>query len=176
MTTPASEPAPVPGRRRWFDRRRPLPLEDAQHRITAFLYGNIIVLAALVPIGLHEVTVGDVGSVLGIAASTFLAHVFANAVTSTWSRESLRRELRDSAPILTSGVVPALLLATVLLGVPSLTAVLLSELLLVVRLALLGLLVARLHGTTAPGAAVRAGLGIALVALVIVVVKSVLTH
>lgn len=175
MAAPHQPPA-ARTRRRWFDRRQPLPAEDAQHRTTAFIYGNIVVLATLAPISLHQVTGRDVVSVLGIAVSTFLAHLFATVVTSTWSWPNLQRKARDSAPILTSGVIPALLVSTALLGFPSLGAVLLAELLLVARLAMLGTLIARLRGTPTSAGAKRAGLGIALVALVIVIAKVVLTH
>lgn len=168
-------PSPVVPRR-WFDLRDPLPPEDARHRTTAFIYGNIVVLAALVPINFHEIGGEDLVTVLGIAVTTFLVHVFADVVTSPWSRESIRRGLRDSAPILTSGVLPSVLVLAALLGAPALVALLLAEFLLVLRLALLGVVVARLQSRpTSPGP-VWAGIGLAVVALVIVLIKAVLPH
>jgi hypothetical protein len=175
MVDPAPS-APAPLQRRWFDLRHPIPTQDAQHRVTAFIYGNIVVLATLAPINLHEVHGRDVVTVLGIAISTFLAHVFANVVTSTWSWDTVRREARDSAPILTSGVVPALLVLTALFGVPSLVAVLAAELVLVLRLALLGVVVARLQVRPASVGSLGVGIGLAAVALVIVITKAVLAH
>lgn len=168
-------PAPVRPRR-WFDLRHPLPPQDARHRTTAFIYGNIVVLAALVPINFHEVSGADVVAILGIAVSTFLVHVFADVVTSPWSRDSIRRGVWDSAPILTSGVLPALLVIAALLGAPALVALLLAELLLVLRLALLGVVVARLQSRPTSAGPVWAGIGLAVVALVIVLIKVVLPH
>lgn len=103
----------------WMTRRTPLPSETVRHRTTAYIYGNVLVLAAVMSLGLHEVTGWSVVTVLGVAVSTFLAHLFAGAVTSTdWSRQTLLAQARDSAPILTSGLVPVLVLLTALLGAP----------------------------------------------------------
>ena len=62
-------------------RRTPLDLEDAKQRTTAYVYGNLLVLAAIL-----SVTDEDVDSnrafwiVLGTGVSTFVAHVFAEAM------------------------------------------------------------------------------------------------
>ena len=44
---PSAQAAATVPRRRWFDRRTPLPSEVGQHRTTAFIYGNILVLAGI---------------------------------------------------------------------------------------------------------------------------------
>ena len=176
MNSSAQAASTVP-RRRWFDRRTPLPSEVGQHRTTAFIYGNILVLAAVVQVSLHPITGRSVVTVLATAVTTFLAHVFADVITSTWSWRTVRHAARDSGPILTSGIIPAALLLLVpLLGLPSSWAVLLAELLLVARIAAVGLVVARLRTEPTSLSTVLAGIALALLALIIVVTKAVLTH
>lgn len=175
MTLPDSTIELV-SQRRWFDLRRPLSVVDAQHRTTAFIYGNILVLAALVQVSLEEIDGQSVVTVLGTAVTVFLAHVFAGVVTSTWSWRTLLTEARDSRPILTSGLVPSFLLLTALLGVPASVAVLLAELVLVARLALIGIVVARLRGLPTSRGTLLAGIGVAVLALIIVILKVWLTH
>jgi hypothetical protein len=162
--------------RRWFDLRRPLPPEDARKRTVAFIYGNILVLAAVVQATFIDLNARSVVVVLGTAATTFMAHVFAGVVTSTtWSWHTLRREARDSMPILTSGFAPALLLSLALFGLPALLAVLLAELLLIIRIGTTGMVAARLASEPASKSAVISGVVVALLALGIVVVKVVMT-
>jgi hypothetical protein len=176
MNSPAHAAATVPDRR-WFDRRKPLPSEVAQHRTTAFIYGNILVLAAVVQVSLHEITGRSVVTVLATAVTTFLAHVFADVITSTWSWLTVLHAARDSAPILTSGIIPAtLLLLAPMLGFPSSVAVLLAELLLVARIASVGIVVARLRTEPTSSNTVLGGIALALLGLIIVVTKVVLTH
>ena len=100
----SAQAAPTVPKRRWFDRRTPLPSEVGQHRTTAFIYGNILVLAAVVQVSLHPITGRSVVTVLATAVTTFLAHVFADVITSTWSWRTVRHAARDSGPILTSGI------------------------------------------------------------------------
>jgi hypothetical protein len=167
---------PTTPKRRWFDRRQPLPSEDAQHRTTAFFYGSILVLAAVVQVSLHEITGRSVVTVLATAVTTFLAHVFAAVVTSTWSWRNVLREARDSTPIRTAGIIPAGLLLLAIFGFPSSAAVLLAELLLVARIALIGIVVARQRNEPTSSSNVLAGIALALLAMAIVVTKVVLTH
>ena len=176
MNSPG-QAAPTVPKRRWFDRRTPLPTEVARHRTTAFIYGNILVLAAVVQVSLHPITGGSVVTVLATAVTTFLAHVFADVITSTWSWRTVLHAARDSAPILTSGIIPAaLLLLAPLLGFPSSLAVLFAELLLVARIALVGIVVARLRTEPTSSSTVLAGIALAVLGLIIVVTKVVLTH
>jgi hypothetical protein len=167
---------PTVPERRWFDLRQALPPEDAQKRTVAFIYGNILVLAAVVSATFSDVNGRSVVIVLGTAATTFMAHVLAGVVTSTtWSRRTLLHEARDSMPILTSGFVPAVLLSLALLGLPALLAVLLAEALLIVRIAVTGMVAARLTSEPASRSTVVAGGIVALVALVIVTIKVAMT-
>jgi hypothetical protein len=45
MTSDQTRPGASVANRRWFDRRQVLPREDADHRLAAFIYGNVLVLA-----------------------------------------------------------------------------------------------------------------------------------
>jgi hypothetical protein len=162
--------------RRWFDLRQPLPPKDARERTTAYIYGNILVLAAVVQATFDDVTWRSVVVVLGTAATTFMAHAFAGVITSaTWSWSTVRHEARDSMPILTSGFVPAVLLSLAVFGMPAGIAVVLAEVLLIVRVAAIGNVAARLTGEPTSTSTVIAGIVVALLALVIVVIKVVLT-
>ena len=89
---------------------------------------------------------------------------------------SVRHAARDSGPILTSGIIPAALLLLALFGFSSSAAVLLAELLLVARIAAVGIVVARLRTEPTSLSTVLAGIALALLALIIVVTKAVLTH
>ena len=99
------------------ERRRPLTPESAASRISAYVYGNILVLAALVPITNSPEYIG-IAIVAGTALSTFIAHVFADSVAqSVRSGEQLSRderlaELRNAVPILSSAVLPCVILLT----------------------------------------------------------------
>jgi len=168
--------APAVAERRWFDRREPLPLEDAKHRTTAFVYGNVVVLAALVEVSLHEITGRSVVVVLGTAVSTFLVHLFANVLTTSWTWPSMRREARNSSPILTSGLLPAaLLLTTILFGAPSSVTVAVAQAVVIVQIALTGLVVARFRTEPTSSSTVIAGVALALLGMIVVVTKVVLT-
>lgn len=173
----ATLPRPPQAQRRWFARREPLPSQDATHRTTAFVYGNILVLAALVQVSLHEITGQGVVTVLATAVSTFLVHIFAGVITTAWSKASLLRNARDSTPILTAGILPAaILLVTVMFGVPQSVTTTVAELVIVARISLIGLVVARLRDEAATRSTVLAGLALALLGLSIVVTKVVLIH
>ena len=165
-------------RRRWFDRRETLDPTDASQRISAFLYGNILALAALVTVLSEEdLTVRAVWVVLGTTVSTYVAHVVAEGIGHDlpWSRWP--HLMRESWPILTSGVAPALILGAGLIGlVPVDVAVLLAPLVVLVRLALTGVLVARLRGDASSLRVVLTGVGVAVVGLLVVLLKLWLTH
>jgi hypothetical protein len=93
-------------------------------RISAFIYGNILVLSALVvlsPDGL-QTTRGFV-YVLGVGFSTFVAHVvsdlFAHLLRHPDGKglsERLRRDLRDAVPIATSAILPTVVLVAAWFG------------------------------------------------------------
>ncbi len=123
-----------------FSRRMPLDRGNAASRISAYIYGNVLVLAALVPIVTGPKYVG-IAIVLGTALSTFVAHVFAEAVGHTvrqgtpLTRAEKLAELRNSVPILSSAVLPCVILGIGWLGwLEPRTAQLLAEVAVLARI------------------------------------------
>ena len=93
-------------------------------RISAFIYGNILVLSALVVLSpeVLRTTRGFV-YVLGVGFSTFVAHVasdlFAHLLRDPDGKglsERLRGDLRDAVPIATSAILPTVVLVAAWLG------------------------------------------------------------
>lgn len=163
---------------------RTLTGEQVAARISAYLYGNIIVFATLVPLGNGSAEHGHaLKLVAGVAASTYLAHVFAEIVGhharagESMTREEIVHELRDSQPIVSSALVPALLFAGAWPGWYSEeTALLISEIYLLVRLAAIGLLVQRLRDAKPSFRTLLSGLLLGAVAAGIALIKVVLGH
>lgn len=160
--------------------RSRLSREDASSRITAFVYGNIVILGTIAPMLPDTAESGrGLWYVLATAFSTFLAHTFAESVgrrarsDHRLTGETVRAELRDSLPILTSGFLPAAVLAYAwLTGTSGLAAEIIAIAYLVVRLALLGPVVARLRGENPSPRTFVAGLVLALVGVGIALVKA----
>lgn len=164
-------------RRRWFDRRHHLDPSAAAQRISAYLYGNILALAALVPFLSEELTWRAVWIVLGTTVSTYLAHVVAEGIGHDLEGREYLHLMRESWPILTSGVAPALILGAGLIGLlPIGLVVVAAPLLVIARLASTGILVARLRGDPWSWRIVLAGVGVAVAGLVVVALKLWLTH
>jgi hypothetical protein len=93
-------------------------------RVSAFIYGNILVLAALVVLSPDDLqtTTGFV-YVLGVAFSTFIAHVvsdvFAHLLRHPDAKglsAKLPRDLRDAVPIAVSAILPTVVLVAASLG------------------------------------------------------------
>lgn len=163
-------------------RRAPLSRDAAASRISAYVYGNVLVLAALVPLTTSRQYIG-IAIVLGTAFSTFLAHVFAESVSqSVRSARTLTgnerwEELRNSVPILSSALFPCLILLTAWVGwLEPRTAQLLAELVILVRIGSTVFVVQGLQGRPPGTSTVFAAVGMALLAAVVVAVKLVLTH
>lgn len=161
-----------------------LPYEDRASRISAYVYGNIIVFATLVPLTSEEVHEGHAFAVtLGVAFTTYLAHVFAELVgrqTRTDGHPSsteLRHELRDSVPVLTSGLIPAVLLAAAWLELLPATATLVAaEIFLLLRLAAVGFAIERVRSEVPSFRTFGAGIALAAAAGGIAVLKAFLGH
>lgn len=167
---------------------RALTVEQARARTSSYIYGNIIMLASTVGVTTASVSHGGAAiTALATAVTTFLAHVLAHLVGERIgheddgdrdaARESVVGILRDAWPIATSGVVPVVLLAAAWLGwLPETVAQTVASLVLIVRIALVGLIVQRLSGRPASRSAFWSGIGIAIVAAVIVALKVVFAH
>ncbi len=165
-----------PHRRPWYYRREPLSSHEASRRLSAYVYGNILVLAALVPFQ-DEVDTGHaMVVVIGTALSTFVAHAFAEYLGGDGSVHP-RVLLRESIPILTTGLVPTLLLLVSWYGwLDGWVAVLLAELVILGRIASTGMVAAQLRDERSPLRILLSGLIVAGVGLLIVLLKVTLTH
>ena len=162
-----------------------LPVERMRSRVSAYIYGNIFVLAALFATSPESVAHWTAAViVLATSATTFFAHVIAHnigqAIGRTENEElrvQLQREARDAVPIMTSGTVPAVLLGLGALGwlAPGLSQVL-AEAYVVVRLAGTGIVVRRLSGAASPRGGFWSGLALAGIGVVIAALKQILTH
>jgi hypothetical protein len=164
------------GHRPWYYRREPLSEHEAARRLSAYIYGNILILAALVPFQEDLDTGRAMAVVIGTALSTFVAHAFSEFISGGGKAQPAVL-IRESLPILTTATVPMLLLAISWLGWPSAwVAVLLAELVIVVRIALTGAVAARLNAEKSPLRILLSGVIVAGVALLIVLLKVTLTH
>jgi hypothetical protein len=161
-----------------------LSREDAAARISAYVYGNILVFATVVPLSDDDIHHWHGALlILGVAASTYLAHVYADLVgrkvkaSVPMTRAQIVHELRDATPVLSSGMVPALLAAAgALHWLEPGTAVLCAEIYLFGRMALLGLLVERLNSDRFSGHTFFAGLMLASAAAAISLIKVTIAH
>ena len=145
-----------------FPARRPLslPVERARSRVSAYVYGNIFVLAAIVATSPNSIAHWTaVVNVVATSATTFLAHIVANNIrqvigrTDDEARLRLTKEMRDAVPIMTSGAGPAAFLALGAVGwlTPELAQLLAVA--VVVRLTAMGIIVRRISGHGSAGRA-----------------------
>ncbi|MFT3661362.1 MAG: hypothetical protein QM809_08155 [Gordonia sp. (in: high G+C Gram-positive bacteria)] len=161
--------------------------ERTRSRIGAYVYGNVLLLAALVPLTPKYIADGHaVTIVLGTGVTTFLAHMFAEFVAQAVTvggrpsepmREEFRESLRDSLPIVSSATVPAL---SVFLGwlnvLPGGWALGIAGTVIVVRLAALPLMAERLRGRPVTSRVLIGSVLVTVLAAVVVILKVVLTH
>lgn len=176
------------------DSGRRLPPERAARRVAAFAYGNILVLSVVVVSQKHSVEEGYAAwLVLGTTISTFFAHVFAewlshNVIARRPGETSgpdphsfnFREALRDAFPIVSSGTLPFIILYVGSFDVIRLFdppgAQLCAAAVIIIRIGFLGLVVERLQSSKVSWRTIASGLGVAVVAAVITVIKVFLTH
>ncbi|WP_238422239.1 hypothetical protein [Gordonia sp. 'Campus'] len=166
-----------------FTRRRPLDRTHAAPRISAYIYGNILILAVLIPLHVHDDFVG-IAILAGTAASTFIAHVFAEGVARRVQDGPIRPttamalgHLRDSVPILTSALVPCAILLIGLIGwIEPRTAQLVAEVVILLRIGGTVFVIDRLNDEPPSRATLFSAAAVTLVATLIVVIKVVVTH
>jgi hypothetical protein len=170
-------------------RKSTAPREPRTHiparRISAFIYGNILVLSALIVLSPeHLQTTRGFALVLGVGFSTFVAHVasdvFAHLLRHPDGKglsAKLPRDLRDAVPIATAAIVPTAILVAAWHG--SLEAEVTWALAIgvtLVRLALLGPISAWIAREPFSLWPLFAGVLLALLIGVIALLKAVLTH
>jgi hypothetical protein len=162
-----------------------LPVERVRSRVSAYIYGNIFVLAAIFASSPESIAHWSaVVIVAATSATTFFAHVVAHNIGQAIGRpdeEDLRAQLaqeaRDAVPIMTSGTVPAVLLGLGAVGwLPPGLSQLLAEAYVVVRLAGTGIVVRRLSDAASGKGGFWSGLALAGISLVIAALKQILTH
>ena len=162
--------------RRWYQRRTPLESHEASRRLSAYVYGNILILAALVPFqeeidARHAMVV-----VIGTALCTFIAHAFSEYLGGDGSVHPWAL-LRESMPILTTALVPLLLLwLSQVTRLQMSTALLIAEIVIIGRIASTGMVAARLRNEKSRWRVLVAGVLVAAVAFGIVLLKVTLTH
>ncbi|CAM3037326.1 Integral membrane protein [Prescottella defluvii] len=166
-----------------LSRSKPLDKDNAASRISAYVYGNILILAALIPETVARNDTRTIAIVAGTALSTFIAHAFAEGVgKSVRSGRQLTAgerlaELRDSVPVLSSAVVPIAVLATAVFGwLEPFTAQVIAEVAILIRIASMVFVITRLRGERPSGSTLFAAGALAVVATAIVILKVVLTH
>jgi len=163
-------------------RRVDVDTDRAESRVSAYVYGNVLVLAAVV--GTSPATVASgaaVAVVVGTVLSTYVAHVLAHSIGSLFGgeegRSAVRVQLRDAVPVLSSGVIPALLLTGTALGwLPLLWGQALAAGVVLARIAATGVVYRRLREDVSLRRAWTVGALAAGVAAVAVVLKLTLTH
>ena len=150
--------------------------------MSAFVYGEILVLAATAGVSGHAIRSGRaLLVVLGTVLTTYIAHALADIVGAALTSPSLsgmvRHELRDSVPVASAGVPSLVLLGAAALGwPPAVWAQSLACAVLIVRLGLTGVVYRRLHSGMSVQRGVRFGVAVALAAAVVVALKLALTH
>lgn len=173
---------------------RRLPPERAARRVSAFAYGNILVLSVVVVAERQSVEEGWAAwLVLGTTISTFFAHIFAEWLSHSVIQRrpgetsgpeatsmNFREALRDALPIITSGTLPFIILLIGSFDLISLLdppgAQLWAAAIIIVRIGFLGLVVEGLQSRKVSWRTIASGLGVATVAAAITVIKVFLTH
>lgn len=165
-----------------FSRRIPLDQENAARRISAYVYGNILILTAMIPLTTSDTVVGIL-VVLGTSVSTFIAHVFAEGVghavraNSELTRAQRMDELRDAVPILSSALLPIVILAGALIGwLQPHIAHIAAEAAMLVRIGGIVFVIERLKGARPSRWTLLAAVLLTAVATAVVVLKVLLTH
>lgn len=161
-----------------------LSRNDAAARISAYVYGNLLTLAALVT--LTPDRAAEWHGVLLIFATgitTYIAHVFAESLgdrVRSDIRPTLRtaiHEMRNSLPIASSASIPALLLLLSAIGwISGGTALLIAIITVLGRVALLGTVMNHVNREKPSWRSILAGVSLAVVFALIALLKAILTH
>jgi hypothetical protein len=166
--------------RRLLEMSDGLPRERLGELVSAACYGSVLVLAALSVIGVSEVALGHGAElVAGVGMATWLAHIFAELLggharhPEPLHRKEIVRALVDGSPILAASVLPAIVLMFGRLDLLSgATARMVAIVIAVLQLFGIGAFVARVapapQAATWTFAAATAGMGVAVVLLVVI--------
>ncbi|MFC8384444.1 hypothetical protein [Nocardia sp. NPDC057272] len=165
-----------------FSRSVSLDRRNAARRISAYIYGNVLILSALIPVAPSLEDVG-IAVVLGAALSTFIAHVFAESVGQSVRQSDAPSppqpwlDLRDSLPILSSAVLPCAILVAAAVGwLEPRTAQVLAEVAMLVRIGGITFVIRRLEGARPDRSTLLGAILLSCVATAVVAAKVALTH
>ncbi|MEC5181431.1 hypothetical protein [Arthrobacter sp. CG_A4] len=162
---------------------RPLSRQDASSRISAFVYGDILILAALIALYPEDLLgLKAVSYIVGTGVSTYFAHVLAQSIGSSVETDDhplgghLRQEVWHAAPIASAALGPTLFMVAALLGWigPDL-ALQLAILVTVIRLAGLGWVVGHLRGERVSVRTLLLGIILAVLCVAAALLKTVAT-
>ncbi len=161
-----------------------LTIERLRLRLAAYVYGNILVLAAVVIATGNSIAGGEAALLVTVTTlTTYFAHILAHGVGQQLGRglHSIRpqivHEIFDAMPILFSGLVPALVLFAAGFDiVPTQLAQAAAAVWVVGRIALIGFIIERLSGRRATWRTLSGGVVLAIACGVIVVLKVLFAH
>ncbi len=157
------------------------------HFINAYVYGNILVLAAIIAVDTHAIAEGHAAlAVIGTGIATFIAHIFSEAQSYDVLREedtrdarnvAMREAMKNARPIFSSAIAPALLFFVahhhlITPGVAWQAAVWI----VFWRLTRVGFITAKFRGEEATPRLILRGILMAVVCVGIAQLKVVLTH
>ncbi|RKR75121.1 hypothetical protein [Frondihabitans australicus] len=162
--------------------RRPLRFADATARLSAYVYGNLVVLAALLALSPSDaVSRRGAIAVLAAGASTFVAHSFADLLAHRVGHghrsvvHAALHAARTSLPIATSALAPVAALACGdLLGWSDPVSAAIAELLVCSRIGLVGAAAERFRGVPSSRRVVVVGIMIGVAAGMVAVAKTVI--
>jgi hypothetical protein len=158
--------------------------ERDRRRIAAYVYGNTLVLAALISLSPEEAAnaAKSIAYIVGTAVSTYAAHFLSELVADRAGPEPLKWRpvtplLRDGSPIAVSALAPAIVLTGGWFNVfPPLAAWLLAGAVPVLRLGLVGLYVSRATRQPPMLRTLAPGILLASAGVCVALAKAALTH
>lgn len=167
-----------------FLRRKKLTNDEIVGRSSAFIYGNVLILAALVALSPQDVEEGHaVAVILGTGISTLVAHLFAESHAhrirhgKKLTREEWRIEFRNAVPIMSATAWPSFV---IFLGMMDVLSVLESWFvavgIIIARMIAQGFVIARFEDRKPTFKDFLGGLALAGIALAVALLKAELTH
>lgn len=157
---------------------------NAAHRISAYTYGNILALGALVLVSAEDIEHGHALVVLlATGLTTFLAHFLAESQEhrllhgNGLTKADVKDALRNAVPIVSSTLTPAFFLALAMFHlVPGKVSWYLAVLALVGRLFSVGFVVAHYRKESVTFRTLLGGIIFAVLGFTVAALKAVLTH
>ena len=157
---------------------------NAAHRISAYTYGNILALAALVLVSVEDIEHGHALLVLlATGLTTFLAHFLAESQEHRLlhgdglTKADVKDALRNAVPIISSTAAPAFFLLLAMLHLlPVEVSWYLAILTLLGRLFSVGFVVARYRKESITFRTLLGGIVFAVLGFTVAALKALLTH